>query len=284
VQAAFSHSSLASFENCPRQYWFRYVEGVRPDVESVEAFVGKRVHEILERLYQFVGRGMVPSLERVLWRFHRTWEERFDPERVRVVRAELDAEAYRAAGARCLSNYYRGHYPFDADETVGLERPVHFTLDPEGAYAVRGIVDRVVRARDGVLEIHDFKTGRRVPSQQQLDRDRQLALYELGLRAELGESGAVRLVWHYVLHGQRRESTRSPEQLEALRRDVMALVDRVRAEREWAARPGPLCSWCEYRPLCPAFGASAPPPAPQAADAAEELPFEAWRELQLELL
>ena len=282
MQTAFSHSSLASFENCPRQYWFRYVERVRVDVESVEAFVGKRVHEILERLYRFVGRGMVPSLARVLWRFDRTWEEQYDPDRVRVVRAGMDASAYRTAGTRCLTNYYRDHYPFDADETVGLERPIEFALDADGAYAMRGIVDRVVRARDGALEIHDFKTGRRLPSQAELDRDRQLALYELGLRGELGESGAVRLVWHFVLHGRRRESTRSPEQLDALRRDLMGLVDRVRAEREWAVRPGPLCGWCEYRELCPAFGAAPRPPA-EAPDGAEEPALEAARELQLQL-
>ena len=53
VQQVFSHSSLSSFETCPKKYQFRYVLKVPADTEGIEAFVGKRVHEVLERLYQF---------------------------------------------------------------------------------------------------------------------------------------------------------------------------------------------------------------------------------------
>lgn len=271
VQSAFSHSSLSTFEKCPKQYHFRYVARIPVETESIEAFVGKRVHEILERLYLFVGEGRVPSLERVLWRYHRNWEERFEPARIRIVRSELGPEDYRATGARCVENYYRRNYPFDGDETLGLERPIRFELDASGSYTVRGIIDRVVRARDGALEIHDFKTGRRIPAQQELDRDRQLALYELGLRTELAEEGSVRLVWHYVLQSQVRTSTRTRDQLEALRRETAALIDRIRDERAWEPRPSPLCGWCEYRHLCPAVGGQEPAAEPpEAEDAALE--------------
>ena len=60
MATVYSHSRLSSFENCPRQFYYRYVERVPIETESVEAFVGKRVHEVLERLNHFVGRGLVP--------------------------------------------------------------------------------------------------------------------------------------------------------------------------------------------------------------------------------
>jgi putative RecB family exonuclease len=262
VQSVFSHSSLSCFENCPRQYAFRYVEKVPADSESVEAFLGKRVHEVLERLYQFAGRGLLPSLRRVLERFHANWEERFDGGRVRVVRRDLDADHYRRSGERCLEGYYRRHYPFDAGETLGLERAVQVRLGGED-YRLRGIIDRLVRAPDGAIEIHDFKTSGRVPGADFFERDRQLALYEIGVRQELGERGEVRLVWHYLLHGQTRTATRTPAQLGALGTSLCALIDRVRAETRFEPRPGPLCDWCEYRGICPAFGgAGAPAPSP----------------------
>ena len=198
-------------------------------------------------------RGMVPSLARVLARFRANWSEQFDASRLRIVRSELDAEHYLRAGERCLENGYRRLYPFD-DETLGLERKVEFALDSAGDYAVRGVIDRLVRARDGALEIHDYKTGRRIPSQDELDRDRQLALYEIGVRAALREEGEVRLVWHYLLQNQVRTSTRTPEQLAALREATCRTIDRIRAEEAWDARPGKLCAWCEYRSICPAFG------------------------------
>jgi putative RecB family exonuclease len=276
VQKVFSHSSLSAFERCPKKYYFRYVLRVPVETEGIEAFLGKRVHEVLERLYQFVGRGLVPSLARVLERFRTNWAEQFQPDRLRIVRTEYTADDYRLAGERCLANAYRRFYPFD-DETVGLESAIEFLLDEAGEYPFRGVIDRLVRARDGALEIHDYKTGRFVPSQAELDRDRQLALYEVGVRRALGERGEVRLVWHYLFANQARTSRRSPEQLDAQRGDARALIDRIRAESAFEPRPGPLCRWCEYQAICPAF-ASAPAPSseppPPDLEPPEENEFE----------
>jgi len=253
VQETFSHSSLSCFETCPKQYHFRYIEKIRVDLEGIEAFVGKQVHEILERLYLFVAEGKVPSLDRVLFRYRQNWGERFDADRIRIVRSGTGPEFYRSNGARCLENYYRRHYPFDADETLALEKRIRFQVDEQGKYRLRGVIDRLVRAPDGALEIHDFKTGARVPRQAILDRDRQLGLYEIGVRQQLEEDGEIRLVWHYVLSNQLRTSVRTPEQLADLCAATAAIIDRIRDEREWLPKRGPLCDWCEYKQLCPVF-------------------------------
>ncbi|MCG8588950.1 MAG: PD-(D/E)XK nuclease family protein [Proteobacteria bacterium] len=259
----FSHSRLSSFENCPKQFHFRYVLKIPAESESIEAFVGKRVHEVLERLYQFAGQGMVPSLEKVLHRYHALFDEAYDAERIRVVRAENPVSHYRDLGGRCLTNYYRHHYPFDADETLGLEARVLFPLDDMGRYRFQGFIDRLVRSRDGAIEIHDYKTGRYVPSQKRLDSDRQLALYQLGVQKQYGTDQPIRLVWHYVSRGQRRVSTRTPEALETLRQETIALIDRVHAETEFPPRKIPLCDWCEYKAICPLWNEGvSPPPKP----------------------
>lgn len=274
MQSTFSPSSLSCFENCPKQYHFRYVEPIDVEHEGIEAFVGKRVHEVLERLYDFVGKGMLPSLARVIWRYHQNFEAQFDAARVRIVREGTEPEWYRAAGARGLENYYRRHYPFDADKTLGLEHKVRFALDAEGRYALRGIIDRLVEARDGVLEIHDFKTGRRVPSQDELDRDRQLGLYELAVRERHPDAEEVRLVWHYVVPDQIRTSTRTAAQRDALRDATARTIDQIRSETEWAPRPSGLCDWCEFRAHCPAFGGTRPAaPAAAAAPLENQLPL-----------
>jgi putative RecB family exonuclease len=252
VSEVYSHSRLSSFENCPRKFQYRYVLRIPVDTEGVEAFVGKRVHEVLERLYRFTATGRVPSLARVLERFQLWWDEHFDATRVRIVRDGMDAEHYRRAGERCLTNYYRRNYPFEGEETLALEERVHFSLDPAGRYRIQGFIDRLVRARDGTIEIHDYKTSARVPRQVILDRDRQLALYQIGLAERFGEDQPMRLVWHYVATDQVRVSQRSPEQLDSLRSDTAALIDRIRAETEFAPRTGPLCRWCEYNDICPA--------------------------------
>jgi len=268
VPEIYSHSRLSSFESCPRKFHYRYVLKLPVETESIEAFAGKRVHEVLERLYKAALQRRFPSLERVLRLFRELWTEHFKPETVRIARAENGPELYRENGERCLTNYYRRFYPFDADETLGLEQRVSFSLDAAGAYRVQGVIDRVVRARDGALEIHDFKTAQRVPNQQTLDRDRQLALYQIGVAEKYGADQPIRLVWHYLLRDQVRTSTRTPEALEDLREHTIQLIDAIRMERNFEPRPSALCGWCEFAEICPASGrqrapaplAAAPPP------------------------
>ena len=247
----YSHSRLSSFEQCPRKFLFRYIEKRPVETESIEAFVGKRVHEILERLYRFVSSGRIPSLPKVLKRFSTEWSRHFDRERIRITREDSEEDDYRHNGERCLSNYYRRHYPFDNEETLELETRVSFSLDGDGRYRIQGFVDRVCRSPDGALEIHDFKTGRWVPKQEQLDRDRQLAFYQLGLEGRYPGAPEVRLVWHYLLRNQTRVSSRTREQLAELRRDTMSLIDEIESASEYPPRPGSLCPWCEFRDLCP---------------------------------
>lgn len=262
VSELFSHSRLSSFEDCPKKYEFRYVLKIPRETESIEGFVGKRVHEVLERLYIATGRGHVPTLPQVLHRYRALFDEHYDPERVRVVRKETPVDEYRGNGERSLTHYYRRHYPFDVDETLGLEERIAFDLDDGGRYRILGIVDRISRTRDGVIEIHDYKTGRWVPDQKQLDEDRQLALYQIGVAEKFGDGDPMRLVWHYLFRNQVRTSTRTPEQLASLRVETAELIDRIRGKVRFEPKPSALCSWCEYDDICPAVAADESKAAP----------------------
>jgi putative RecB family exonuclease len=250
----YSHSRLSSFEDCPRKFQYRYVLRIPAETESIEAFVGKRVHEVLERLHLAARRQQVPSLPRVVERYAQLFDDAYDPGRVRIVRDEHPLSFYRDLGQDCLANYYRGHYPFDRDETLGLEERVLFDLGEVAGTAVRfqGIIDRIARAPDGAIEIQDYKTSARIPSQARLDEDRQLALYQIGLSQRFGPESEIRLVWHFVRQGQLRTSRRTPEQLAGLRERTLELVDRIRFATGYPHRPGPLCRWCEYGHRCAA--------------------------------
>src|SRR3989304_2392562 len=48
-------------------------------------------------------------------------------------------------------------------------------------------------------EIHDYKASGTLPSQDKLDNDRQLALYQIGLKEKFKDVKDVRLIWHYLL-------------------------------------------------------------------------------------
>jgi len=252
VPQIYSHSRLATFEDCPKRFEYRYVLKIPTDSEGIEAFVGKRVHEVLERLYKAAQRDQVPSLEKVIYRYNKLFEESYDADRVRIVREGTPLKFYIEVGERCLTTYYRRHYPFDGDETLGLEQRVTFALDEKPEYRFQGFIDRLVRARDGAIEIHDYKTSRRAATQKQVNEDRQLALYQIGL-ADRFPDQPMRLVWHYLQHDRKLTSTRTPEQLRYLSEDTMSVVDRISTETEFKPRRSALCDWCEYNDRCPIY-------------------------------
>jgi len=270
----YSHSRLSSYENCPKQYHFRYVEKVKTEWEGIEAFLGKRVHEILERLYHHVARYLrPPSLAQVQRRFQQDRQAAWH-EHVRIVRDDRDRAFYLRQGERCLENYYRSYYPFDSGETVALEHAVEFELDPEGRYRMRGIIDRLVRTDDGRYEIHDYKTGASLPPPARLERDRQLALYQIAIQQSHADAADVELVWHYLVFNKTLRSRRSPEQLTELRQTTIGRIQEIETVQEFPARPGPLCRWCEFNDRCPAGGGRSadPEPPPEPAVEVQETP------------
>ncbi len=49
---SFSVSKIGTFENCPLQYKYAYIDRVEEEAEdTIKTFLGSRLHEALEKLY-----------------------------------------------------------------------------------------------------------------------------------------------------------------------------------------------------------------------------------------
>jgi putative RecB family exonuclease len=246
----FSHSRLASFEKCRLQYKFRYIDRIRRDIQGIEAFMGNRVHEALEKLYRDRQMEKTPALEELTSLYQRNWDSQYS-DRIRVVRTEYTADHYRKVGERCIVDFYKTYAPFDDGVTLGLEEKLGIPLDPAGKYWMEGYVDRIVRVGAGAYEVHDYKTGGSLPSAQDLKNDRQLPLYQLGVQAKFPEARDVRLVWHYLAFNQEMRSARSPDALEALKTSAVDLIQKVEATKEFPPTESALCRWCDFQDICP---------------------------------
>jgi putative RecB family exonuclease len=248
----YSHSKLETFQNCPMRYKLQYIDKVEvEEFESIEAFMGSLVHETLEKLYQDVQMTKIPTPEELVQFFDDQWEDKWH-DGVKVVKKAYTADHYREIGRKCVADYYAEHYPFDQARTIALEHLVFFPLDDDEHYWIRGIIDRISVTRDGIYEIHDYKTSSRLMTQGAADRDRQLALYQIGLGRMWKDAGDVDLVWHYLAFGREIRSRRTPEELESLRGDIMGLISRIESERNFYPKETPLCNWCAYTEHCPA--------------------------------
>jgi putative RecB family exonuclease len=197
------------------------------------------------------------TADELLHFYESEWEKAWHG-KVRVVREGFNPGHYFALGKQCIADYYKRFHPFDQGKTLGLEERIEMKLkDGDKFYTVQGYIDRLTWVPDTqTYEIHDYKTGGTVPTQEEADQDRQLALYQLGIMQRWPEARRVKLIWHYLAADKDLVSSRSPTDLSALERDVIDVIHKIEAETQlgrWDVRVSRLCDWCEYKPICPAW-------------------------------
>jgi RecB family exonuclease len=133
--------------------------------------------------------------------------------------------------------------------------------------ALSGRVDRI-DARDGELVVVDYKTGRSVPTTDDVRGSTALAVYALGASRTLRRP-CTRVELHHLPTGQVREWQHTESSLgrhvvraEQVADDIVAATDTVEAgadpEAVFAPRTGRHCAWCDLRRHCPAGQAAEP--------------------------
>lgn len=247
----YSHSRLGSFENCRLKYKFNYIDRIRKEEQGVEAFMGKRFHDVMEKLYAEL-KFKVANLDELKDLYNDLWKKNWS-ENVLIVRKDRTQADYKKIGMKAIEDYYKRHYPFEEGRMLGIEKRIVIDLDGTGRYKVQGYIDRLMETEDGHYEIHDYKTAAGLPEQRELDADRQLALYEIGVREAWPDAKEVALVWHYVTFDKEMRSRRTKAQLDELRKDTIALIDTVEAATEYPPTESALCRWCGYQDICPLF-------------------------------
>ncbi len=239
----YSHSKLCLYESCPEAYKVKYIDKTFPELpSSIHAFLGSAVHSALEYLYEKLMGGKVITLDELIEFFARTWHDNYALD-IRVPVGER-AEDFFNRGMKFLIDYYHSNLPFSG-ETIDLERKIYFPL-AEGIYIV-GYIDRIEKKEDGSYEVHDYKTNKKMKSQEEVDADRQLAFYHLGLQDLFGTDVRVILTWHFLAHNKKIHSFRTQEQLMKLKNETLDLIDKINNTKEWPACEKPWCDWCAYK-------------------------------------
>jgi RecB family exonuclease len=94
----YSHSRLSTFEQCKQKFKFRYIDKAEAEIENtVEAFMGSRVHEALEKLYKELKFEKLNSLQDLLDFYHQEWGRHWTDD-ILIVKEELGEEHYRKTG------------------------------------------------------------------------------------------------------------------------------------------------------------------------------------------
>ncbi|MDH4219299.1 MAG: PD-(D/E)XK nuclease family protein [Candidatus Aminicenantes bacterium] len=254
---AYSHSKIGTYETCPLQYRFAYIDRVEVEAEdTIETYLGSRVHEVLEKLYRDRRFEKLMTLEELLAHYNKLWDEKWK-DSVIIVKEEYTADNYRQIGERQLTDYYTRYKPFDQGRIIGLETQDFLSLDEAGKYKFHIRIDRLMDMGEGMYEVHDYKTGSTLLKQKDLDQDRQLAMYSLWVRQNFKDFNKVRLVWHFLAFDKEMDSFRTKIQLDELRKEVLDQIKEIEVVQDFPANVSWLCDWCLYRPICPMWSHSA---------------------------
>lgn len=246
----YSNSKLATYENCPHKYKLQYIDRIElPEGgEGIEAFLGSRVHDVLEKLYKELILTKMNTLEDLLAYFKNEWDRNWHGNVV-IVKKGFAKDHYRNAGKESITNYYKRHQPFNQSKTLATEQLLTFKIDD---YTIRGFIDRLSQTSKGIYEIHDYKTSGSLPSQDKLDNDRQLALYQIGIKEKFRDAKDIRLIWHYLLFDKEFRSARSDAQLKDLKKQIVSLIKTIEKDTKFDPIESNLCDWCDYPEYCPA--------------------------------
>ncbi|MFH1290706.1 MAG: PD-(D/E)XK nuclease family protein, partial [Nanoarchaeota archaeon] len=241
----YSHSKLWLYENCPKAYKVKYIDKEWPDLPpSIHAFLGSSVHDSLEWLYGEEKEQRPVELDELVKHFAENWHKKYTLD-IRVPVGEKVEEFFNK-GVKFLVDYYQANKPF-SDNTIEIEKKIFFPLD-EGHWIV-GYVDRIVKSGDGKFEVVDYKTNSRIKEQKEVDADRQLAFYHLGMQEIFGKDIDVDLTWHFLAHNRKVHSKRTQEQLDKLRDETLELISKIENTTEWSACGKMFCDWCSYKKL-----------------------------------
>ncbi|WP_280272057.1 RecB family exonuclease [Nocardia wallacei] len=264
---ALSPSRAMDFKQCPLKYRLRAIDRI-PEPPARHAVRGTVVHSVLESLYGLPSGERLPERAAALvtpaW--HRLLAER--PE-VGALVEEAGPGEFLDEVNRLVQAYYGLEDP-TAFEPESCESLIEVCLD-DGS-PLRGYVDRIDVAATGQLRVVDYKTGRSPGPMGEQRALFQLKFYALIVLRTRGIVPAqLRLI--YLADGQ--ILTYAPDEAELLRFErilsaLWAAISAAGRTGEFPPNRNRLCAYCDYQPLCPAFGGT-PPPYPGWPAAAPEL-------------
>jgi DNA helicase-2/ATP-dependent DNA helicase PcrA len=248
---ALSASDIDLYRTCPLKYKFARVFAI-PREPTINQRFGILIHQVLERFHTEAlranalgdagsapqpGSGAPGSLDRLLFLFEAGWR--------RTGFGSSDDELqYRDRAVAALARYHERERSASS-RPVWLERGFSFAI---GDHQLRGRVDRVDRRADGGYELIDYKTGEQRGGQGD---DVQLALYRLAARSAWQVEADTGSYW-YVLQDERVEVPAAPDDAERVERTVLEVGAGIEGQ-DFEPRPSyEICSWCDYRLICPA--------------------------------
>ena len=244
----YSNSKIETFKQCKWKYKLRYVDKIQPEIKtSVEAFMGQMVHEVLFKLYDDLRKGFFNTRQRLIEFYEQKWNEEWEDN---ILIVKNDKKFYKNKGENFIIDYYERFKPFNQIKIVDLETEDFLELSNGNRYHIR--IDKLAKNEDTYF-VCDYKTNNRLKSQEEVDKDRQLAMYSLWVKEHFKDCKDIKLIWHFLAFKEDKVSERDDFSLVRLKNEIEDDIKEIEKEDNFETNPGVLCNWCEFRSICKEF-------------------------------
>jgi len=233
-----SYTQISLYQSCPLQYKLQYIDGLKPRDKWYFSF-GSTLHLCAQYFFK-VRVPPPPSLEELLQFYERNWiSEGYES-------AEEEAK-YKTYGREILSKFREIHSA-DFRMPVAVERI--FYIDIEGV-KLRGYLDRVDKLDNGGLSIVDYKTNQELFTQDDLEKNLQLTLYQLAAEQTWHLPVERLTLYHLRSNTPCSCAARDEARLEEARHLVLKVAEDI-IEGKFPATENQYCP-CDFPEHCPYY-------------------------------
>lgn len=232
-----SYSKIACFQQCRKQYWFKYVSGLPwPEQrDSPASLIGTGVHRAMRVLSE--------SDEADLAR-----HELDAYTRMPIHEQIAEGTEHYATAFELLEKGIAAHESIES-ETRWAELS-SWTPWPKRGITVTTIIDRADRLSPTEYQLIDWKTGR-WEFGEAIDLQLDIAHVVLRKARNLSKETKVTTIGWNLRTGERRVRPLHREDGVATLKYLAALGDTMRGATEFEATPSPACTFCDWRDRCP---------------------------------
>ena len=243
-----SVSSIGSYEKCPKQFWYRYIEKVKVEkAPNIATEFGSLMHLILELFHKDVsennlsvkdfGKSMTTSVKLAL--------KEFD---LALIKQPVWTPSGNVNGLDYMVSLCKEYLQKVKDEglpnVIGLEEPYEFYH--KGVH-MRGYIDRVDEVEDGVYKVVDYKTSKNT----RYLKDFQILVYASAIKNKYKNVKKILGSFMMMKHGYEEKYVEIDDQrIDDAIKKIEDVAEMIKTDTVWEKKPTFLCNWCDYKDLC----------------------------------
>lgn len=240
-----SYNMLSIYEECPQKYKFHYIDGLAKLYRQEKPYLsfGESLHKTLEEFFKI-----------------RNLEERTQEKLIEILKRVWVKKGYSSEEEQLEYLRDAQHYLeifFETQDTKVIPfRVEEFFRVPVGDFFLTGRIDRIdlIKGTTDKIEVIDYKTGKFIPKQEEIDSDLQLSIYALGALKKYPRYYPEKLSVYFFQHGQKLTTSRTPQQLKDVEEELITKVALISSDVTFTPRESVFCKTCDYLLICPLMG------------------------------